>query len=290
MKILTLLSCITLVLLQIGCKPAQVTPQAPSDATSAPATETATVAKVPTTTVQPDTPVQACSLKLGFEAWEPYQYVGMDQKPAGLDIELVQAVAEKMNCEITPQQGTWVELIAGLKAGDVDMLLGASKTAAREEYAFFSEPYRKEQFVLFVRAAEVAGLPQNTMTDFLSAGKKLGIVSEYYYGEELAQLYSDDKLKTNFVEASLSELNLARLIDEEIDGMLEDRFVAASMLRRKGLDKTVSPHSISLGDNDVYVMFSKTSVADSKVGAFNAAMAAIRQNGEYDAILARYQQ
>lgn len=290
MKILTLLSCITLVLLQIGCKPAPVTPQAPADTSTAPVTETTAAAPTPAATAQPGTSDEPCQLKLGFEAWEPYQYVGMDQKPAGLDIELVQAVAVKMNCEITPQQGTWVELIASLKAGEVDMLLGASKTAAREEYAFFSDPYRKEQFVLFVRSAEVAGLPQNTMTEFLSAGKKLGIVSEYFYGDELAQLYSDDKLKTNFVEASLSELNLARLIDEEIDGMLEDRFVAASMLRRKGLDKTVSPHSISLGDNDVYVMFSKTSVTDSKVGAFNAAMSAIRQNGEYDAILARYQQ
>ncbi len=290
MKILTLLSCITLVLLQIGCKPAPVTPQAPSETTFAPVPETATVSTEQTTTAQPETPAQACMLKLGFEAWEPYQYVGMDQKPAGLDIELVQAVAAKMNCEITPQQGTWVDLIASLKAGEVDMLLGASKTAAREEYAFFSEPYRKEQFVLFVRSADVAGLPQNTMTEFLSAGKKLGIVSEYFYGDELAQLYSDDKLKSNFVEASLSELNLARLMDEEIDGMLEDRFVAASLLRRKGLDKTISPHSISMGDNDVYVMFSKNSVTDSQVGAFNAAMAAIRQNGEYDAILARYQQ
>ena len=273
MKILTLLSCITLVLLQIGCKPAPVTPQNPTDTATTPVAEQTAATPAPAAGSQPGTVTEACQLKLGFEAWEPYQYVGIDQKPAGLDIELVQAVASKMNCEITPQQGTWVELIAALKAGEVDMLLGASKTVAREEYAFFSEPYRQEQFVLFVRAADVAGLPQNTMTDFLSAGKKLGIVSEYFYGDELAQLYNDDKLKANFVEASLSELNLARLIDEDIDGMLEDRFVAASMLRRKGLDKTVSPHSISLGDNEVYVMFSKTSVADSKVSAFNAAMA-----------------
>lgn len=290
MKILTLLSCITLVLLQIGCKPAPVTPQTPTDTAPPPVAESTAAAPTPAATPPIEPAIEPCQLKLGFEAWEPYQYIGMDQKPAGLDIELVQAVANKMNCEITPKQGTWVDLIAGVKSGEVDMLLGASKTVAREEYAYFSEPYRKEQFVLFVRAEEIASLPQNTMTDFLSAGKKLGIVSEYYYGEELAQLYGDDKLKANFVEASLSELNLARLIDEEIDGMLEDRFVAASMLRRKGLDKTVSPHSISLGDNDVFVMFSKSTVPDTKVSAFNAAMAAIRQNGEYDAILARYQQ
>ncbi len=285
MKITTLLSCMTLVLLQIGCKPAPVAPQVPTATKTAPAPESPAVA-----TVKADTPEQACVLKLGFEAWEPYQYVDMDQQPAGLDIELMQAVASKINCQLVPQQGTWIELMTSLKTGDVDLLLGASKIAAREEYAFFSEPYRKEQFVLFVRAADEARLPQNTMTEFLSAGKKLGIVSEYFYGDELAGLYNDAKLKANFVEASLSELNLARLMDEEIDGMLEDRFVATSMLRRKGLDKAISAHNISLGDNDVYVMFSKISVAADKVTAFDAAMAELRQNGEYDAILARYQQ
>lgn len=283
MKILPLLSCITLVLLQIGCKPAPEAPQVPSDTQTAPAPAAIVAA------AQSETPAQACTLKLGFEAWEPYQYVDMDQKAAGLDIELMHAVAKEMNCEIVTQQGTWVELIAGLKAGEVDLLLGASKTEAREEYAFFSAPYRKEQFVLFVRSMDVASLPQNTISDFLTDGKKLGIVSEYFYGDELAQLYSDEKLKPHFVEASLSELNLARLMDEDIDGMLEDRIVAASMIRRKGLDKKISPSSITLGDNDVYVMFSKKSTDESKVSAFNAAMATIRENSVYDTIMARYQ-
>jgi polar amino acid transport system substrate-binding protein len=288
MKIQTLLSCIMLVFLQIGCKPAPVAPQTPNEVIP-PVVEQANIANsAPPATVTPA--AESCQLRLGFEAWEPYQYVGLDQTPTGLDIELVQAVAKKMNCQITPQQGTWVDLISSLKTGSVDMLLGASKTAAREQYALFSEPYRKEQFVLFVRATDIAGLPQTTMAQFLSAGKTLGIVSEYFYGEELAQLYNDEQIKKHVLEAPLSELNLARLIDEEIDGMLEDRFVAASMLRRKGLDKTVSPHPISLGDNDVYVMFSKTSVKDSQVTAFNEAMSAIRQNGEYDAIVAKYQQ
>jgi polar amino acid transport system substrate-binding protein len=288
MKIQTLLSCITLVFLQVGCKPAPVAPQAPNEATTPAVQQSSTANPASTATVTPA--AEPCQLKLGFEAWEPYQYVGVDQTATGLDIELVHAVAKKMNCQITPQQGTWVELISSLKTGSVDMLLGASKTAAREQYALFSEPYRKEQFVLFVRATDIAGLPQASMAEFLSAGKTLGIVSEYFYGEEFAQLYNDEKIKKHVVEAPLSELNLARLIDEEIDGMLEDRFVAASMLRRKGLDKTVSPHSISLGDNDVFVMFSKTSVKDSQVTAFNEAMTAIRANGEYDAIVAKYQQ
>ena len=306
MKMLTLLSSLSLAVMLVACEPA-VKPANPAPATSesanleptkiaettenkAPVAESVPPATVPSSvTNATGSGAPSCTLKLGFEAWEPYQYVGIDQQPAGLDIELVAAVSQKMNCQLVPQQGTWVELIAALKAGELDMLLGASKTQARQEFAFFSEPYRTEQFVLFIRSAEAASLPQATMADFLASGKKLGIVSEYYYGSEFTELYNNEQFKTQFVESSLSELNMARLLDEDIDGMLEDKFVAASMLRRKGMDKEIGPHSITLGNSDVFVMFSKISVTEEKVSAFNAAMAAIRQNGEYDAIMARYQ-
>ncbi len=74
-------------------------PQAPknvsSDAAAAPATAVATAAPAP-----------QCTLKLGFEAWEPYQFMSMDDQPAGLDIELVQAVATEMGCVISGRQGS----------------------------------------------------------------------------------------------------------------------------------------------------------------------------------------
>ena len=217
-------------------------PQAPknvsSDAAAAPATAVATAAPAP-----------QCTLKLGFEAWEPYQFMSMDDQPAGLDIELVQAVATEMGCVISGQQGSWTDLIAALKAGEVDLLLGASVTPA---------------------------------------GKKVGIISEYYYGEEFAGLYAQDQLKPQFVEASLGELNLARLIDEDIDGMLEDSYVGHAMLKRKGLAQQIGAHAISLGNNDVYVMFAKASVSQQQVEAFNQALATLKGDGRYNAILARY--
>lgn len=278
-----------------GCEPAATSPAsnntaAPSAVAPAPQDKTAVAA----TEVMPAASAAkaaepACTLRLGFETWEPYQYMGIGQKPEGLDIELIQAVAKGMSCTLETQHGNWLELVAALKEGKVDLLPGASITPSRQEFAHFSDPYRKEQFVLFVRSADAAGLPQNTLADFMAAGKKLGIVSEYYYGPELTELYGDEKYKTQFVEASLSELNVARLVDEDIDGMLEDKFVGVSMLRRKGLDREIGQHNITLGNTDVYVMFSKVTVKPDTVAAFNKALADIRQNGEYDAVLARYQ-
>lgn len=279
-------------LLLSGCEPAAVKPETAKPQAIAPAA--VTVAAEPQAVANPPAAAVAeaqpgCELRLGFETWEPYQFIGIDQKPGGLDIELVQAIASKMSCTLVTEHSNWLELVAALKEGKVDLLMGSSMTPSRQEFAHFSDPYRKEQFVLFVRSADAAGLPQNTIGDFIASGKKLGIVSEYYYGPELTELYSNETYKSQFIEAQLSELNIARLMDEDIDGMLEDKFVGVSMLRRKGLDREIGQHSITLGNTDVYVMFSKATVKPETVAAFNKALAEIRQNGEYDAVLTRYQ-
>lgn len=232
----------------------------------------------------------SCQLRLGFEAWEPYQFLGLDNQAGGLDIELMQAVAKKMGCVLKPQQGTWLELMNSLKAGDVDMLLGASITPAREEFAYFSKAYRKEQFVLYVRAAELATLNQPSLDAFLTDGKKLGIVSEYHYGGDFSDLISQEQFKPQLIEASLSELNLARLLDEDIDGFIEDSFVARSMLRRKGLEAQISRHPIELSSADVFVMFSKKTITEPQVAAFNQALSDIVLDGSYQQILDKYQQ
>ena len=80
------------------------------------------------------------------------------------------------------------------------------------------------------------------------------------------------------------------MLDEEIDGMIEDSFVARSMLRRKGLEQQIGRHSIELSSGDVFVMFSKKSVTSQQVGAFNEALTAIAKNGKYQEILDKYQQ
>lgn len=71
--------------------------------------------------------------------------------PAGLDVELVQALTKSMNCKLSVVQGSWLELLSMLREGDIDFVLGASKTEDRESFAYFSEPYRQERFQLYVR-------------------------------------------------------------------------------------------------------------------------------------------
>lgn len=254
----------------LGCKPAEPPPVTPAQA-AAPA----------------EVAVPACNLTMGIDAWEPYQYMSVGNTVTGLDVELVQAVATDMSCQLEVVQGSWLELLTLLKEGNIDFVLGASKTADREEFAYFSEPYRQERFQLYVRRDDSA-LSYDSLQAFVAAGHKVGVVNEYFYGDEVAALYEDDSLRDKFVGAIISELNMARLLDEEIDGLLEDSFVGASILRRKGLDKYIVPHTISLGNSDVYVMFSKASVTEQQVQQFNTGLARLKADGSYERIVEKY--
>jgi len=257
-----------------------------------PATDIPATSQTPAPAASEIKPVETheCKLRLGYEAWEPYQYTALDQKAAGLDIEIIAAVSKDMGCQLVTTQGTWVDLVAQLRDGTIDLLAGASKTPAREQFAYFSAPYRQEQFQLFVLTAKSASMPESTLSDFIAKGHKVGIISEYVYGDELSSLSQDPQKKVQFVEASLGELNIARLMDGDIEGMLEDSFVARSMLRRKGLSDQIGPQGITLQSNDVCVMFSKSAVSESTVMKFNQSLQNIRNNGAYMLIIEKYQQ
>jgi polar amino acid transport system substrate-binding protein len=227
-----------------------------------------------------------CILRAGFDAWEPYHYLGQGEQPQGLDIEILQAVAAELNCELTLQQDTWAALLARLQSGEPDILPGASRSTERERYAWFAGPYRQEQFVLYGRTEAALNFPN--VLALVAAGHKVGLVSGYYYGAEIDELLGQQP--DAFVSAQLSELNMARLLDEEISALLEDSMVATAILRRKGLDRYISATAISLPASDVYLMLSKASVGEAQLQQLNAAVSRLQQQGVLTRLVQQYQQ
>ena len=266
-------------LLLFGCTPAETQ-------NSAVMTPDA-VAKVAETPSEPK--VAPCQLKLGFESWEPYQYVGLEQQASGLDIEIVQAVAGRMNCSLVLQHGTWQELLGQFRQGQLDVLLGASKTPAREEFALFSEPYRAEQFQLFVRKDDASKYNFASVAEMVAAKHKVGLISDYYYGEQISALYDDDQMRPQFVESTMSEQNIAVLLDDQVDAVLEDSFVGAAIIRRKGLEQQIQPHKVKLPETPIYVMFSKSTVQPEQVSSFNEALKQLKDSGDYQLLIGKYQ-
>jgi polar amino acid transport system substrate-binding protein len=247
------------------------------------------VTTAPATTPPPASKqARTCKFTMGFDVWEPYQFIGFGREVQGMDIELIKMVAEQMNCDVVYQQDSWGNLLAQLKVGKIDFVLGASVTEERKSFALFSDPYRKEEFQLYIRADEEHRYRQATVADFVRDNHKLGVIGEYFYGEELTGLMDNEQYAGLFKPAFMGEINLARLIDGDIDGFLEDSFVGASLIRRKGLDKYITAHQAKINTGEVYVMFSKSTIKPQVVANFNTALKEIKNNGNYDRLVKKY--
>jgi polar amino acid transport system substrate-binding protein len=232
--------------------------------------------------------VDQCVLNMGWDPWAPYQYLTPDNEVRGLEIDLVTAIAKGANCEIKYVQKSWMELLHGIRAGNIDLVAGASKTPAREKFAHFSDDYRHESFVIYIRSGESGKFNDKKLKPLLEEGFRLGVTEDYIYGDLVSGLQDDPKFSKNFVYVPMTEVNYYNLLHNKTDGFLEDPFVAAYTIKSKGLNEQIEAYPIEIHSGDVAIMFSKRSVDEKIVEAFNQSLQALRASGEYNKILAKY--
>ena len=229
-----------------------------------------------------------CTLTMGWDPWEPYHYLDIGGVVRGVDVELVTAVATACGCSVDLVRDDFAALLTKLKAGEVDVLTGATATPDREVYASFSVPYRDEKFQLFVRSEDSGRYADSTLQALLESGFRLGFTAGYYYNQELEALEDDPRFENQLVAASTGDLNVERLLDYEIDGFVEDQFVAATIVRKRGLEAAISQPLLTLSSKPVRLMMSRTSVKPELAKSLDLALAGIRDSETQTAIVDKY--
>ena len=144
-----------------------------------------------------------------------------DNKPAGLAVDLVEAMAKSLGVTVTYVQTDFTGLIAGLQAGKCDIALsGVTARAKRAESATFAKNYLLLVLGLAVKADETRA----KVDDFNKAGTKICIVEGT--SDEVA-------LKSAFPAAegvSLRDVNscFLQLATGKVDGFIVDNSTGAN--------------------------------------------------------------
>lgn len=229
-----------------------------------------------------------CTLTMGWDPWEPYLYQDIDGTVRGLDVELVSAVAERCDCALDFRHSNWGSLLDDLRAGDVDVLAGATRTSEREGYAFFTDPYRAESFRLYVRNEDRERYAGKTLAELVADGLRIGYVLGYAYGEDFGELADDREHADQFLGVSISEVNYEWLLNGTIDVFLDDPVVASTLLRKKDLHTEIVPLGPEINRGEVSLMLSRISVDDARLSAINACLREFRQSEDYRTLMAKY--
>jgi len=223
-------------------------------------------------------PSGAKELNMTANIWPPY--VDDDLARNGFIIALVSDALERAGYKTDVVIEPFPEALEATKAGDYDVYCSLWFTDERATTLAFSEPYIENQ-ITFIKRSE-SNFTFRDRTDL--NGLRVGIVSDYAYSQ---QPYDTTGITVS--EAGSVSENIKRLLTGDIDLVLADRRVAMYEVNELRAAKSITVLPQPLSTRGLRIAVSKTR-EDHKdiIAAFDQAIAAMKTDGSYNAILASY--
>lgn len=212
----------------------------------------------------------------------PYEYYDdATGEIVGIDVEIAQAVCEKLGCDLVIEDMQFDSIIAAVVSGKVDFgMSGFTITEERKQSVDFSTPYTAtQQSIIVPEDSAIASVDDLfDAENAFAIGVQLGTTGD---------LYITDDVAANGLSHSIERYNKApdaivALSSGKVDCVIIDEQVAVSFVEaNEGLKLLDTAYALE----EYAVCFAK----DSAIYAdFNAALEELIEDGTVQAILDKY--
>ncbi|WP_374357079.1 substrate-binding periplasmic protein [Chitinimonas sp.] len=229
----------------------------------------------------------ACSrvLRVPFEEWPPYSFTGSQQKPQGIEVDMLDAITRQAGCTVQwvpdlPRKRRWLYL----QSGDIDMLLAASDSGpAGERAAMFSKPYRHETISAFVMADSDRHTGLASLQHMLA--HRVSVIGQTGGGGgfPMAEQFRAAGLLTRYEEYSHG-LKLLQARRGEV--LIGDRWAVEYAARAQ--DVRLRRLAFNVADGEVAYMLSRKTLSSADLAAINSAIERLDANGTLARIRRRW--
>lgn len=214
-------------------------------------------------------------------AYPPFNTVGPDGQLSGFDVDIAKALCSEMKVECTFVAQDWDGLIPGLQAGKFDVIVASMTiTGERKKQVLFTRKYYATPLSLVT----LKGSGVSTTDPAQLAGKTVGAqaatVQAQYAEEHYAPAGAAIKEYPNYEDA-VADLNNGRL-----DVVISDKLFLMQWLDSAGKDccELVGDIPGTETEAGIAVRLGEEALRDR----FDAALDAIRADGTYATIRAKY--
>ncbi|WP_069859999.1 transporter substrate-binding domain-containing diguanylate cyclase [Desulfoplanes formicivorans] len=188
------------------------------------------------------------------------------EKPAGLVVDIVRAVAQHAGLDIEILARNWDEAQRLMRAGKIDALLQINPSSDREQLYDFSEPLLMSEFAIFRKSQRVAIQNIHSLSGLVVGVEKKG------YPRTLLHNYPEVVMQT----IPGWQQGFQAIKDGDIDALVVDRWVGKYQLFLSGVQ------GISDAPEPVDVQFSSIAVTkgnDELLDKINLGLRLIAQDG-----------
>ncbi|MDE3813842.1 transporter substrate-binding domain-containing protein [Sinorhizobium meliloti] len=194
----------------------------------------------------------------------------------GFDIDVVNAICAKINCQAEFVTTGWDGIFAALDQGNFDLVAsGVSITEERKKAMDFSDPYIVNSQAVLMRV-EDQGV---SLEDFKSKGKKLSAQANTTDAQAAEGVVG----KENVVAYDSFSAAIIALKNKDVDGVVINGANAAAYEREFVGELVVAIRDLE--SDPLGLVFRK---GDANVAAFNEGLKMIRDDGTLDQLVNKY--
>lgn len=227
-------------------------------------------------------------LRFAMQDFRPYVYFDEKHQPAGLDVDVLAAVAEQAGCTVQyfpPVPGR--RMMEMFRNGRLDVLVGASKTRERLEFARFTRSYRDEVIGLFALSERVPPHSVQSFDDITRQHLHLLAPLHGWYGPAYEAAKPALIAKGAIYDFEGTEQGLRMLDANRAQLIMGDTYAIADLAQRMGLGELKAIGLVANRD-PVFMMFSKASMPPGDVDMLDLALARLEKEGKIKALINRY--
>lgn len=166
-------------------------------------------------------------VRVGIYDNKPLVFLDGEGNPSGLFVEILNHITSKYNWKVEYVYGSWSEVFAQLREGEIDLLAAIARDEQRAEYLDFnSEPVIAAWGQVYVRTADKRDFDE--LHDFNTM--EVGVIRHDAHAEAFRDMVSFFKMKTVITEFERFEQLFRALVDGSIDAAVAGRFTGEEMV------------------------------------------------------------
>lgn len=217
----------------------------------------------------------------GHPEWPPIMY----QNGSAIDgagPALVRKILGDAGLTVTvPYTGTWDQVQAKARSGEVDVLVAAYKTAEREGYMLYSDAYTTDPVAIFV--------VRGRGFDFANWDVLVGKNGVAMVGDSYGQQFDDfAAARLNLARATTTAQAFERIASGQGDYFLYSLYAGDDYLKKTGTAAQFESLPRFVNEENFYITISRRSPFVSYLPLINQQIARYKADGTIAALIAQY--
>jgi polar amino acid transport system substrate-binding protein len=219
----------------------------------------------------------------------PLKFLDADQKPQGLDIDIVTAIFDKLGVPVRIELiDSGARLTRNAETGLCDMVLTHSYNAARERYLIYpQQAHLRHSWHFFVRKADLLKIRYETLADLKPW--RIGVTRDFSYTPDLTAAMADPTY--HFQQIPMNRLQLRKLLAGRIDTVPMPLVTAFTQIKEEGLTGKVDYLPKPLKSSPYFNTWTRAKADENtpaQMAAYDAELLRMKRNGSLKALYDQY--